>query len=58
MEKDAGALLKTFLMQQKRKTVTLDAMQAECHRLDYASFHDAVAALERTAVLVPVKAGG
>ena len=58
MEKDAGALLKTFLMQQKRKTVTLDAMQAACCRMDYEVFREAVMALERVAVLVPVKAGG
>lgn len=58
MEKDAGTLLKTFLMQQKRKTVTLDAMQAACCRMDYEVFREAVMALERVAVLVPVKAGG
>ena len=58
MEKDAGTLLKTFLMQQKRKTVTLDAMQTACCRMDYEVFREAVMALERDAVLVPVKAGG
>ena len=54
MEKEAGTLLKTFLMQQKRKTVTLDAMQAACCRMDYEVFREAVMALERVAVLVPV----
>ena len=58
MEKDAGTLLKTFLMQQKRKTVTLDAMQTACCRMDYEVFREAVMALERDAILVPVKAGG
>lgn len=58
MEKEAGTLLKTFLMQQKRKTVTLDAMQKACCHMDYEVFREAVMALKRTAVLVPVKAGG
>ena len=56
--KGAGEVLRRFLMMQKRKTVTLDTLQKECHRLDYAAFHDAVTTLERAAVLVPVKAGG
>ena len=50
--------LRGWLLQQRRKTVTLDAMQAAFPRMAYAAFRAAVAALETDGVLVPVKASG
>ena len=58
MEKEAVTLLKNLLMQQNRKTVTLDALQEVCRRMDYAPFHDAITSLQQDGVLAPIKAGG
>ncbi|MDY6268066.1 MAG: hypothetical protein SPL39_03710 [Selenomonadaceae bacterium] len=58
VRRGADAALRSFLAQQKRKTVTLDAMQAACRGMEYDAFHTAVAALESVAILVPVKASG
>lgn len=45
-------------MQQKRKTITLDAMQAAFPHMKYDVFHSDVRTLEQESVLVPIQASG
>lgn len=58
LHQDADTKLRHFLAQQKRKTVTLDALQAACRGMEYEPFHAAMTTLESDAVLTPIKASG
>ena len=50
--------VRSFLAHQKRKTVTLDAMQAAFPRMSYDAFRFDIRTLEQEHVLVPIKASG